>query len=916
MLRSLALAALVAAALRAAASAGVVQAEAEVREAFGGARPWEALPLAEALSARSDLDGPRKAWALSEAARVRATIGDAGGAEADLRRALAVASGDAVIALELAQLLRGERPDEALRYAGEAARAPDQVLRTQALRLSGEIRLDIGDTKGAAEALTLALREDAGDFDALAAMARAERERPAGAVSWAERAEAAARQTPRWYRGSALRAAARLWRELGEDARAAAAYDAALAEDPDDLDALQGLLGIPERERARSTAAAAPLPEAPTARAGELETLRASIDAALGREDAAGALALADRFLEAAPRAPAWRQPDAYRLIAERLLAMGPAARSRAQGASWRAYTLCTHSVAVARLLSRTRPVPDTPTAPGSPEFAGREYASAAQARERLGDAAGARDTIARGLRVAPDCPELLLAAGRPDRALAALPSLGPGLEVGVRARVLREKARAQRADGDAAAAERTLDEALALVPEDREALDEAADLAMSRRLWRRALGYLEPLLGQLALRADERGAARRRKAKAQAALGEAAAAEETLRQALAEAPGDAQTLGQLIELELERGEAPALADARRLVEAQAKAAPSDRAAALVRLAKAQHAAHDDAGAEAGLGAALRLDIGRWTPFEKADAFLLQARILRGRKDAAGAEASLERAIALAPSERGALIEAIGLELERGRPRQALARARELVSVSTGDGAEARAAAYWRLAQAERASGDPRAARGSLERALSLAPGDVMALADLFDLELEAGEARAAETLLEKHVPSAGASSRAAWLVRRGLARAALGEDAPARRDFVDAVAGGAEAACRGPGLPARRDRLPFSYFDACLARFPSDVGLHEDDGVALYRAGRTEAAVAELRRAVALAPGDARAQLSLVSALASVNRPAEALAAADRAVAALGRGAGPVYDELLALRVKLKAGDALPRKH
>ncbi|HEX4048475.1 MAG TPA: hypothetical protein VH309_11600, partial [Elusimicrobiota bacterium] len=116
-------------------------------------RYWIAVDDADRLDAVPGLPPTERAGLLVDGARARFLIGDAAGAERDLRRALALEPGGAEASYRLAALLR-DRPDEALPYAERAARAAAAAPRRAAAeRLAGEIRLDLGDEAGARSSL-------------------------------------------------------------------------------------------------------------------------------------------------------------------------------------------------------------------------------------------------------------------------------------------------------------------------------------------------------------------------------------------------------------------------------------------------------------------------------------------------------------------------------------------------------------------------------------------------------------------------------------------------------------------------------------------------------------------------------------------------------------------------------------------
>lgn len=873
--RTRALAALgLASALAAGSGAGTLppgfeDARASVRADLGRERLWDALEKSDALAARAGLTAAQRAWALRESARLRVRAGDASGAEKNLRDALQASPEDPEIFFALARVLRESDPEEALRLADEAG----------ANELAGELRLELGDAAGARASLAKALKKG-DDLDALAAMARAQ-EGKAAAAEYAARLRRAAEREPAWARGAALRLSGRVWLELGDAERAAEAFAAALGRDPDDLEALRALARL-KREQ---PGLALKLPAAAVEPAG---APAASLDAA-------------DLFVEALCDAPAWRRPEGYLAIARTLAAMGPAAKERAYAAASRADALDGPRVGVALVYRLAAGSPRAPDEPGSVEFAALAYRAVVAARRELGDREGARSTLARALRALPDSVELrldqarlALEDGRPAEAIKDLRTLPPGGTPAARlsraeAQLLR--ARAEHALKDDAAAERSVDAAVAETPVERDGLARAAALEAELGLSTAAYARLDRLRA-VSASPFERAEAEERRAEVQLVFKDKAGAEASLRRALKDAPDDPGMLGRLVDLEADRGAPEALADADRLLKLSEASGDAARASARERKTRVERAL--------------------------ADAGKSRGRVLSRSGDRDGAAAAFEAALALVPDDREALGELAGLELARGRGEKASAYAERLVAASRDSGAAALSDAYERQAQVLQALGDEAGAAAALakERALEprlreemkasleKKPGDWPALKRLVDLELGRGSAREALALVERH--PAAPEFAAPWLVWRGAARSALGDEARAREDFSAAAKRDAAAACLGDELPARREALPAGYFDACLERLPAEPRLYVDRGMARFGAGRQAAAAEDFRRAVELQPGSAEAQLSLISALEALGRADEAAVMADVALKAVDPSA-PLYGRLVEVRGELR---------
>ncbi len=288
-----------------------------------------ALRADEKLAASPESDDAGRAEALRDGAKLRALLGDAAGAERDYSLALKLDPADGAAALGLARALR-DRPEQALAAARRAAAVPSGPRRAAALRLAGEIRMDLGDADGARAELDKALAEDAADLDALQDLARLLRARPAEASAYARRACGVAERTPVWARPDALLQCARVWLEIPDRAGAESALREAAALDPDHLDVWETLVSIKrEAEKeggadsaAREAGADAGHPSGDVDPEG-LESLRRRTAALKRGKRLAEARALADRFMDAVDDAPAWEQAAAYSLLTRVWLELG-----------------------------------------------------------------------------------------------------------------------------------------------------------------------------------------------------------------------------------------------------------------------------------------------------------------------------------------------------------------------------------------------------------------------------------------------------------------------------------------------------------------------------------------------------------------------------------------------------------------
>jgi tetratricopeptide (TPR) repeat protein len=374
---------------------------------------WTALRQAERCADDEGLPPADRAKALRLAATLRSIVGDAATARERLERAGTLASADAEAEYQLAATSR-EHPEEAAGHAEKAALLFVSASRKAAAhRLAGEARLDLNDAAGAATAFHLALKAREGDLDALAGLARAHRREPAQSEAWASRVDEGAQAAPLWYRGDALRFAARLWLELDSDARAAVSLRRALALNPDDLQALQALARVQRRVPAIPPSAPAVAPRQQAERTAEelrvglaaapedLETLRALIALEREKGNTARARRLGERFLDAVRLAPPWQQASAYRLSAESLAQLGQAQKARESLLG--ALELDLGSLETLRVAARTFKDPRDSGIPKENLQLPDAYVAVAQAKGSLGDKEGARRLFALALELAPD---------------------------------------------------------------------------------------------------------------------------------------------------------------------------------------------------------------------------------------------------------------------------------------------------------------------------------------------------------------------------------------------------------------------------------------------------------------------------------------------------------------------------------
>jgi tetratricopeptide (TPR) repeat protein len=393
-------------------------------------RYWAAVNDARRLAAQPGLSNTRRAALLVEGSRALSLIGDGEGVERDLKRALRLKPGDAEASYRLAAALR-ERPREALPYAEQAARAAANVRRkAAAYRLSGEIRLDLGDGEGARADLERSLDLSGDDLETLESLVRAESEWPYQAAALAARADRAAEAIPPWARPAADLLCARLRLELKDYPNAVLALKRALALEPDNLYALEALVRIKRRmpqlpisvgEKTEAGRAEPPprkegaLLDALKTEPGDLGALGELIALKRAQKNLPEELAFAERFMDAALEAPRWEQPPAYRFITGAWLDGSDVMKIQmsfglAKNIDRRSLEMERLTALVGRLDSR---------ATSDSENMRFAYVCIARARAELKDDAGAKKSLGLALEAVPGDPETLrllseLSAGAP----------------------------------------------------------------------------------------------------------------------------------------------------------------------------------------------------------------------------------------------------------------------------------------------------------------------------------------------------------------------------------------------------------------------------------------------------------------------------------------------------------------------
>jgi tetratricopeptide (TPR) repeat protein len=786
------------------------------------ADPWSALRLIEEYLAAPGLSASQRAQGLRDSAKMRIVVGDYVGGERALKSALELEPKRAETLYQLALATR-DRPEEAERYADQAAQAAGTPkLRADAERLAGEIRLDLGDAAGAEARVARALSLRGDDLDALQLMVRIKRDRPEEASVYARRADAAAEAAPVWARPDAELQCARIWLEIPAYPEAVKSLRRALDLDADNLDALSALARI-KRERPQEpvdvavrAASAAPPAERSWTQAeieralrsdpGDLEALRQSLALARGRRRTPETDAAAERFMDAIDDAPAWQKVAAYHLITRTWLELDR--RRQAWQSLQHALDLDPWSLETLSLASRTDEydAAGSSTRPANSSDRSQHLYMAMDARigiahlrAGLGDDAGAEENLKNVIAQFPDAAAALASAkaspaeraefemrrarallalgeltrmkldqGRPaealadnDRSLEASANAPPT----ERAAVYRQRAQIQLALKDPAGAEKSLALALRLLPDAAQArlvLGDLPQIELDRGRPDQALaGNDRSLEASEKAPPSERALIYRQRAQIQLALKDPAGAEKSLALALGLHPDAAQArlvLGDLAQIELDQGRpAEASADNDRSLEASANAPPTERAAVYRQRAQIQLALKDPAGAEKSLALALQLH---------PDA--AQARLVLG--------------------------DLAQIELDRGRPDQALTDNDRSLEASEKAPPSVRAAIYRQKAQIQLKLKDAAGAEKSLREALRLLPDAAQArlvLGDLAQIELDQG--RSAEALADNDrsleaSANAPPTERAAVYRQRAQIQLALKDPAGAEKSLALAL--------------------------------------------------------------------------------------------------------------------------------
>jgi len=486
----------------------------------------------------------------------------------------------------------------------------------------------------------------------------------------------------------------------------------------------------------------------------------------------------------------------------------------------------------------------------------------------RQGDAATARKELDRAIGAGADPASLadidqavLLAQGRYPEAIAAAQA---DTDAGPRRYVVM--ATAHLAVGENDAAREALDAALALAPDDRDAL-----LAQARWLWAvgripEATAALDQLLGQ---HPDFARAALFR-ARFAMAVGDAARAREALEIAHThgtqqlDAPERFAVLASRVENSIALADiARAESELQPLVQWAPDSFPTRYLAARVAYAK-----RDFSTAAAELRRALSAD-----PDNPAAQLLLGA-VLTEQGSLEQAASVLSQLLAAQPANVEARKQLARVYLLRKDPvaaRRILADVPQEVARDAG--------ADWMSGSIAMMSGDTEEGIASLEKGAAEAPDNMALKLDLARAYLLGGRRSEAVALLQSIPESAGGRVRGQLLV---LAEVAGQEAATARESILKLVRQSPQdnqlrlvgaAYLLGSGNGAAAGEL----FESALQADPRNVDAHIGVATVALQAGRTSEAGEAFRKVLTIEPANERAHIGLA---------AIALAAGDRAAA------------------------------
>lgn len=319
-------------------------------------RPGDALAYA-----RRSVHAGAGAAAHLFAGKLQVDLGDKAGAEESLARALELAPDDLDALHAMVRLKRG-RKKEAFAYADRAERAAGQAPlwhRSDALRYSARIWIEIEEHARAAENLIRALAANPDDFDALLALVRIKDKLPQTTLARAHRGAGAG-----WAESEpAPEPAGKIEDELKRE----------LEKDENHLEALRRLVEL-SRDQGRVPRAAV----------------------------------LAHRFQHAVSKAPLWQWESAYRLSGRLWLDLGR--EERAFQSLSRALGVNPDSIAARRAIMGLRRPQEEDSILGAADIDGfsHRFVRSAALRVELKDHAGAKECLRQALELNPANPSAL----------------------------------------------------------------------------------------------------------------------------------------------------------------------------------------------------------------------------------------------------------------------------------------------------------------------------------------------------------------------------------------------------------------------------------------------------------------------------------------------------------------------------
>ena len=839
-----------------------LEARSQRRRAEG--RLDEALAAADRMvAAAATAPAARRAVLLQQRAQIRRERGDLPGAEADLRAALD-AEPNALPALRsLTETLQlegksRESMEESARFLALAtahadAEGASPAARAAVLFKRGELKAALKDYPGAEADLRAGLALSPKDFYGLCTLTQflRERGRLSESLAAADVLAGVTEGIPAENRAEKRLQRAETLMRMGRHAQARADIALALKEKPEDVPSLwlmtQSLLASGKAKEARPFAdrmAAAAATPAEKARAfgqraqvrdalGDKKGAEADVAAALAADpnDPAALealvqrrhetgereedLALADRMVAAGAAAPAARRAVLLQQRAEVKRRRGDAAGAEADLRA--ALEAEPDSAQPTRNLAEI--LLDEGKAAAAADAASRylaltrEHDPALRAsglllRARALDAAGRRSEAAadraEAVRLAPGSAAVLReaahAAGRTDEAFAlsarmmAASTSAPDAE---RADALMERAGLLKAVGRRAEADRDLASALALAPGSLYALEQRVLIALDDKRPEDAEARVKELFDVVGSTSGRtHAAALALRAKVRAARGLQAESDRDFIAALAEDPTARDEIRARMDALSRQGhKEEMLAYTRRLLDEAAKAPPADPAAVRTVVEVLEETAR-----QGRVDAALPYDglLRARAPAAGDDAIRRRAVILlehlgRARmeiNDFPAAEADLRAGLAARPKDFDTLCTLVQFLRERGRLAESLDAAKVLATATDGIDPKNRAEKWLQRAETYLRMGRYRDAEADVARGLADKPEDLASLWLMTQVQFHAGTPARGLPYADRMLAAASTPAEKAHAYsQRAQLRGALGDKEGEEKDVARALA-------------------------------------------------------------------------------------------------------------------------------